>query len=177
MAGMYENVLPPAQRKHRSGKPLIFSLVAIAVIVLFVTIYPVVGIISHQHQYKQFIKELSTYTTQAYYKQTLRAEVDGVSLRVTGDNAYVVYNALSALGAGQFAGQPPQEQPDATLYYGDQAVMKLRDVPLNNSTGRSSGVYVEFQGLENHFSYVVNGKDMGYFSTALSPEKNPLWEE
>ena len=63
------------------------------------------------------------------------------------------------------------------LYYGDQAVMKLWSVALSQADRRPSGVYVEFDGPEGDFSYIINGKDMSYFSAALSPEKNPAWEE
>ena len=61
--------------------------------------------------------------------------------------------------------------------WGDEAVMKLWSVALSESDRRPSGVYVEFDGPEGDFSYIINGKDMSYFSAALSPEKNPAWEE
>lgn len=116
MPGMYDQVLPQKQRRARSGKPIIGLIVALAVVVLVACMVPVARTLAHQYQYKQFISALSSQTTRAYYKGNLRAEVDGASLRITGDNAYVVYNAISALGPGQIAGAPPQEEPDARLY-------------------------------------------------------------
>lgn len=177
MADMYQHISPPKQHKTASGKGKLLLLVSIAVVVLLACIIPATRILAHQYGYKQFISALSSQTSRAYYKQNLRAEVDGVSLRVTGDNAYVVYSAMAALGAGKFGDEAPQEKPDAVLYYGIQAVMKLWDVPLSGTDTYSRGVYVEFESSETSFSYIMTGKSMDYLMTALAPDKNPLWEE
>lgn len=177
MSGMYDQILPEGEHRAKSGKVQLGLIVTLAVVVLALCMVPAVRILVHQYQYKQFVSSLSEQTTRAYYKENLRAEVDGVSLRITGDNAYVIYSAMSALGAGQIAGAPPQEEPDARLYYGTIATMDLWDVPLSGDGGRSRGVYVEFHSDEVDFSYILNGTDMNYLMKALSPEKNPLWEE
>lgn len=177
MSGMYDQILPQGQHRAKSGKVKLGLIVALAAVVLVLCMVPMVRILSHQYHYKQFISSLSEQTTRAYYKENLRAEVDGVSLRITGDNAYVIYNAMSALGAGQIAGAPPQEEPDARLYYGAFATMDLWDVPLSGYGGRSRGVYVAFHSNEEDFSYILNRTDMDYLMGALSPAKNPLWEE
>lgn len=177
MSGMYDRVLPQKQHRARSGKVKLGLIVAVAGVVLVLCLFPVVRTLVHQYQYKQFVSSLSQQTTRAYYKENLRAEVDGVSLRITGDNAYVLYNAMSALGAGQIAGAPPQEEPDACLYYGTFATMNLWDVSLSGDGGRSRGVYVAYHSDEVDFSYILNRTDMDYLMGALSPEKNPRWEE
>ena len=176
MADLYEQITPPQQRKAPSGTWKLMVLLAIGLLLLLLCIVPVARILGHQYGYKRFVSALSTQTYQCYYQDNLRAEVDGTSLRITGDNAYVVYNAISALGPGKLPGNPPQEPPDAVLYYGDEAMMKLWSVALSQADRRPSGVYVEFDGPEGDFSYIINGKDMSYFSAALSPEKNPAWE-
>lgn len=176
MSGMYDQILPQGQHRVKSGKAKLGLIVALAVVVLVLCMVPVVRLLSHQFHYKQFVSSLSEQTSRAYYTEDLRAEVDGVSLRITGDNAYVIYNAMSVLGAGQIAGAPPQEEP-ARLYYGTFATMDLWDVPLSGDGGRSRGVYVQFHSDEVDFSYVLNGTDMDYLMGALSPKKNPLWEE
>ncbi len=177
MSGMYDQILPQEQHRAKSGKVKLGLIVALAVVVLVLCMVPMVRILAHQYHYKQFVSSLSEQTTRAYYKENLRAEVDGASLRITGDNAYVIYNAMSALGAGQIAGAPPQEEPDARLHYGTFATMDLWDVPLSGDGGRSRGVYVEFHSNEVDFSYILNRTDMDYLMGALSPEKNTLWEE
>ena len=177
MSGMYDQILPQEHHRAKSGKAKLGLTVALAAVVLILCMVPVVRILFHQFYYKQFVSFLSEQTTQAYYKENLRAEVDGVSLRITGDNAYVIYNAISGPGAGQIAGAPPKEEPDARLYYGTIATMDLWDVPLSGDGGRSRGVYVEFRSNEVDFSYILNRTDMNYLMGALSPEKNPLWEE
>ena len=177
MSGMYENILPARERKSRSGKPLILALVAIAVMVLAVTMYPGVRIMFHQYQYKQFVSQLSECTTRAYYKENLRAEVDGQSLRIDPDNVYGVYNILSALGSGMVPGQRPDEVPEATLSYGDEATMRLWDVPLNDPNGRSNGVYVEFHSNKTDFSCILNRTDISYLMQYLSPENNSPWKD
>lgn len=177
MSGMYDQILPHEQHRAKSGKVKLGLIVALAVVVLVLCMVPVVRLLSHQFHYKQFVSSLSEQTSRAYYTEDLRAEVDGVSLRITGDNAYVIYNAMSVLGAGQIAGAPPQEEPDARLYYGSFATMDLWDVPLSGDGGRSRGVYVEFHSDEVDFSYILNRTDMDYLMGALSPQKNPLWEE
>ena len=177
MSGMYDQILPQKQRRAKSGRVKLGLVVALAGVVLVLCLFPVVRTLVHQYQYKQFISTLSEHTTRAYYKEDLRAEVDGASLRITPDNAYVIYNAMSVLGAGQIAGAPPQEEPDARLYYGTFATMDLWDVPLSGDGGRSHGVYVEFHSNEVDFSYILSRIDMDYLMEALSAEKNPLWEE
>lgn len=177
MSGMYDQILPHEQHRAKSGKVKLGLIVALAVVVLVLCMVPMVRLLSHQYHYKQFISSLSEQTSRAYYTEDLRAEVDGVSLRITGENAYVIYNAMSVLGAGQIAGAPPQEEPDVRLYYGTFATVDLWDVPLTGDGGRSRGVYVEFHSDEVDFSYILNRTDMDYLMGALSPEKNPLWEE
>lgn len=177
MSGMYDQILPQGQHRAKSGKVKLGLIVALAVVVLALCMAPAVRILVHQYTYKQFVSSLSEQTNRAYYKGNLRAEVDGASLRITGDNAYVIYSAMSALGARQIAGVPPQEEPDARLYYGTFATMDLWDVPLTGDEGRSRGGYVEFHSDEVDFSYILNGTDMDYLMGALSPKKNPLWEE
>ena len=177
MPGMYDQILPQKQRRAKSGRVKLGLIVALAAVVLVFCLLPVVRTLAHQYQYKQFISSLSEQTSRAYYEENLRAEVDGASLRITPDNAYVIYNAMSVLGAGQIAGAPPQEEPDARLYYGTFATMDLWDVPLSGEGGRSRGVYVEFHSDEVDFSYILNRTDMDYLMGALSPKKNPLWEE
>ena len=175
MADLYEQINRPQQPKALSGRWKLWAVLAVALVILLLCMVPVARILGHQYSYKQFVSALSNQTYQCYYQDDLRAEVEGVSLRITGDNAYTVYNAISALGAGKLPGAQPQETPDAVLYYGDQAVMKLWSVALSESDSRSHGVYVAFDGPEGDFSYIINGKDMSYFSAALSPEKNPAW--
>ena len=50
-------------------------------------------------------------------------------------------------------------------------------MPLSGDGGHSRGVYVAFHSDEVDFSYILNRTDMNYLMKALSPEKNPLWEE
>ena len=176
MPGMYDQVLPKKQHRTRSGKAKLGLIVALAGVVLALCLIPVVRTLAHQYQYKQFVSALSEQTSRAYYKQNLRAEVDGMSLCITGDNAYLIYNAMSALGPGQIAGAPPQEEPDARLYYGTFATMDLWDVPLSGDGGRSHGVYVKFHSNAVDFSYILNRTDMDYLMSALSPETNPAWD-
>lgn len=172
MADLYEQITPPQQRKAPSGKWKILVLLAIGLLLLLLCIVPVARILGHQYGYKRFVSALSTQTYQCYYQDNLRAEVDGTSLRITGDNAYVVYNAISALGPGKLPGTPPQETPDAVLYYGNEAVMQLWDV----STDDTSRVYVSFDGPDRDFSYIIGEKGLEYLMKPLSPDQNPAWE-
>lgn len=172
MADLYEQITPPQQRKAPSGKWKLLVLLAIGLLLLLLCIVPVARILGHQYGYKRFVSALSTQTYQCYYQDNLRAEVDGTSLRITGDNAYVVYNAISALGPGKLPGSPPQETPDAVLYYGNEAVMQLWDV----STDDTSRVYVSFDGPDRDFSYIIGEKGLEYLMKPLSPDQNPAWE-
>ncbi len=172
MSGMYENVVPRNQRHPHSKRGWLVAIVVVAVVVLAACVYPVARTLLHQYQYKQFLAALSSQTTQVYAKNNLRAEVDGTSLRITQDNAYTIYNTMVALGAGSVAGQAPEDEPNATLYYGDQAVMQLWDV----STDDTSRVYVSFDGPDRDFSYIIGEKGLEYLMKPLSPDQNPAWE-
>lgn len=176
MSGMYENILPQNQRKHRSGKPLIFLLVALAVAVLAACVLPVGRTMLHQYHYKQFISQLSQYTTQTYYKDTLQAQVDGQTFSVSGDNAYGVFNIIAAMGPCLLSDRRPDQAPDAALTYGDSTTMDLWDVDLSDSDGRSRGIYVEFHSPELDFSYLINRTDMDYMMIYLAPENNSAAE-
>jgi len=83
-----------------------------------------------------------------------------------------IYNTMVALGTGSVAGQAPEEEPVATLYYGDQAVMQLWDM----STDKTSRVYVSFDCPDLDFSYIIGEKGMDYLMKPLSPDQNPAWE-
>lgn len=172
MSGMYENVVPRHQRQPHSKRGWLVAIVVVAVVVLAACVYPVARALLHQYQYKQFLSALSSQTTQVYTKGNLRAEMDGTSLRISGDNAYAIYNTMVALGAGSVAGPTPQEEPNATLYYGNQAVMQLWDV----STDNTSRVYVSFDSPDQDFSYIIGEKGMEYLMKPLSPNQNPAWE-
>lgn len=171
MSGMYENVVPRNQRQSHSRRGWLVAIVVVAVVVLVACVYPVARTLFHQYQYKQYLAALSSQTTQVYANNNLRAEVDGVSLRITPDNAYTVYNTMVALGTGAVAGKAPEETPVATLYYGDQAVMQLWDV----SSDGTSRVYVSFDGPDLDFSYIVGEKGMEYLMKPLSPDQNLAW--
>lgn len=171
MSGMYDNVVPRNQRTPHSKQGWLVAIVVLAVVVLAACVYPVARTLLHQYQYKQFLSALSSQTTQVYTKNNLRADVDGSSLRITPDNAFAIYNTMVALGAGSVAGQAPEEEPDATLYYADQAVMQLWDV----STDNTSRVYVSFDGPDLDFSYIIGEKGMEYLMKPLSPDQNPAW--
>ncbi len=175
MADLYEQITPPHQRKASSGRWKLLVVLGVALVILLLCIVPVARVLGHQYGYKRFVAALSDQTYQCYYQDNLRAEVDGASLRITGDNAYEAFNVLSAMGAGKLPGDPPKEAPDAVLYYGDEAVMKLWDMTLGDEI-YPTGVYVSFDSPDASFSYIMK-KDIRYLLILLSPEKNPAWEE
>ncbi len=126
MSQLYDKVTRPADRPKRlKNSKWLFLLLAAAAVILLVWVLSVYGTLSLRPRFYDFVSDLSNSTTYAYEHNTLRAEADGAAARVTGDNAYAFYHALSVASPSKFLRSPPKEPASLTLDYGDGSRLQL----------------------------------------------------
>lgn len=130
-----------------------------------------------QMRFRAFVSDLSDSTTYAYRNDCLRAEIDGVSVRVTGENMYQIYNAIVSAGPGRL-GSAPDEAPAALLDYGDGSRMEVWSVRLvNSSTDLEYGLFLRYTGPEGSvYAYDTDQLALSAVTHCLSPYCNQLWE-
>ena len=96
MSDMYEKVSRPERRPRRGRGIALGIALAAAVLAIGVWLLSVFGVLSVRPKFYQFVSALSDSTIYAYDNHTLRAEGNGQSVRVSGDNAYAIYRGMSA---------------------------------------------------------------------------------
>lgn len=178
MDNLYQNVIPSARRKAPHGRRTLPILIAIVLLIAVICLFPLVRMMVHQAQYKEFVTLLSTATYRTSPTQVLTAQVEGQTLSVGQDNAYGLYGAIVKQGPCYISNEQPQREPDVRLSYGIYGTMDLWGVPLENDPNDfSSGVYIHFTSeTENvDFSYIMVGDPLpDLISRYLSPELNSI---
>lgn len=141
MSDLYEKVARPAERpKRRKNSMWMFLLLAAAVVVIVIWVLSVYGTLSLRPRFYDFVSALSNSTVYAYENGSLRSEADGETARVTSDNAYAFYNALTVFSPSQLLRKPPSAPADLILDYGDGSRLQLWQME-------------ESQGYGFHLSY------------------------
>ena len=175
MSDLYIKIHHDEQREKRHLPiPVIvaIALAALALIALLI-LRPTMS----YRRYVAFLESLSADTTYAYANDSLRCErADQPPLRLTGENAYAVYNKLVAAGQGSFGGEAP-EGGGVLLDYGNGATLELWPKTFSGS-GRRDGLMVRYTDAEGKTTVVsTNRTAYSYFSVLFSPSHNPLWDE
>lgn len=181
MDNMYQNIIPSNQRKAPRGRRTLGILLGIVLLVALICLFPLVRIMIHQNDYKQFVSALSTATYRTSTTGVLTAEIDGTTISIQKDNVYGLYGVIVKQGPCYIANEQPQREPDVHLTYGIFGTMDLWDVPLENDpNGFTSGVYIQFTSTTEeklNFSYIMVGKPLrDIMSLYLSPELNSIVE-
>ncbi len=121
----------------------------------------------------RFVGDLSDSTTYAYQHDCLRAELDGQSVQVSGDELYQIYAVISNAGPGRL-GWAPEEAPAALLDYGDGSYMQLWSVKLDNSsTSREYGLFLRYVDQEGRaYAYATDQLSLGEVTVYLAPSRD-----
>lgn len=174
MSDLYAKVTrtkgPDQPSKRRRGAGIYIALVC-AVIVLIVLFLILLRVFSLRPQFSDFVADLSNSTSFTYRRDTLRAEFDGQTVSITGENAYAVYNTLTVRTPSGFLRSVPDGEPDITLDYGNGSILRLW---ASDRAGRPYGIRLSFtSGDGDQYLFRMDSVDMGSLRNMLSPENNP----
>lgn len=126
MSDMYEKVSRPERPappgagdspRHCSGSGCLGHRSVVAV-----RLWRFVGV---RPKFYQFVSALSDSTIYAYDNHTLRAEGNGQSVRVSGDNAYAIYRGMSAWSPTGLPRRLPAGEADLALDYGEGTCLQV----------------------------------------------------
>ncbi len=144
MSDMYEKISRPEERPRRRRGAMIFVLLAAALAALLLVAVLAWNYLSIRPQFYRFVSAVSESTTYAYEHECLRSEIDGASFRVSRDNTYSIYGALSVWTPGRVLHQPPEGEPALRLDYGDGGVLLAWQMVDGDGQTRAHGVCVQF---------------------------------
>ena len=120
--GMYARILSE-RRPHRS-RVLTVAVTACSALILTM-IFLFAWSIRYQLRFRAFVGDLSESITYAYAHDSLRADVDGERIRVSGENMYKIYNYIVLGGSGREKRAVPEEPWAVSLDFGDGATLRL----------------------------------------------------
>ena len=123
MADIYDHVTPFEKRRRFSKEKLILYIV-IVLVILFIVGFILVRLAGYQSRVREFRSLLSNSTVYAFDNDCLRADIDGQSIRVSGEHAYDIYQFMSVRSLGRNALFTPRSEP-VTLDYGDGSILRL----------------------------------------------------
>ena len=170
MPDFYDMVTPPEKRKNSSREKLILSIL-LALVVLLSVGFVLVRLAGYKTRVREFRAQLSESTVYAYENDCLRAEINGQSIRVTGEHAYDIYQFMSVRSLGRNTLFTPSGEP-ATLDYGDGSVLQMWP------DRKASGIYLRFQSAGGK-TFLFHSPDMRLNDIEgryLSLSKNAPWE-
>lgn len=128
---------------------IVTSLIVITAFMFISVIY----LMGCNRRFLAFISNLSNSTTYAYEHESLMAEINGKTYKISGKNMYGIFAYIAFSKSGRESGKLPEGTP-VVLEYGDGAVLKLWDLPDNQSvTGHILFIYYTNPNGYN-FSYI-----------------------
>lgn len=149
MDGIYANI----RINHSTKKDTRIWIIVTALIFLFAfMLISIVWFLGYHGRFTKFVGKLSASTTYAYDNDSLTAEVNGETYRVSADNMYGIFGYLSLNNSGRESNKIPEGEP-VTLDYGNGTIMKLWDISAGNG---HHYLYVQYTDL--------NGKIYSYIS-------------
>ena len=169
MADFYDMVTPPEQRSRRSREKIVIISV-IALLVVLVSGFTILRLAGYKTRVREFQMALNRSTIYCYNNDTLRAELDGDTVRITGDHAYDVYQFMCVRSLGANALFVPNREA-VTLDYGDGALLEL----WADSSGQ--GIFLRFRSAEGRVCR-FHSKDMRLDDLCkryLALSKNEPW--
>lgn len=177
MSDMYEKVSRPAERPKRRRGTAVFVLLAAAVLALILWVLSAYGILSVRPRFYQFVSAISDSTVYAYENGTLRSEMDGQSARVSGDNTYSLYHALSVMTPTRVLSAAPDGPADLILDYGDGSVLSLWRM-TGNDQSQSRGIDLLFEtGDGQRYLFECKTDNLSPLRAWASLDRNEPWEQ
>ena len=132
------------RKPFRIDKPLI-AAVLLCLAAAAPVVYLIFSSVIYQRGYREFVYQLSVSTVHATDHNTLKAEQNGDTVRVSHQNAYTIF-ALFTEEHPKLRRETPGDAPDLILDYGNGAVMECWEVRLEDTASRRHGVFWCFTG-------------------------------
>lgn len=153
MVDMYAKV--NKDRKIKKDSKFNYIISAVIVIMMFVVL-SFAWAFGYHFRFHSFVSGLSNSTTYAYNNDTLIAEIDGKSMKISGENMYGIYSYISITGSGKERKTPPDGEP-IILSYGDGSVLKLWDEAGKDNPGRHN-LFLQYTNIDGEiYSYLSYG--------------------
>lgn len=182
--GMYDQVRSEQERKRDSSK---ITLIIVATLLMVAVLMTIIGYpVYLSRKASSFLEDFSAGTVYAYENDSLRAEVDGVSTRVNGEEIYNLYRLISMLSYGNIKFRTPDGEK-IFLDYGDGSTMEIWTAEIRHkdyesvdlfNPGRDIGVFIRFTSPEGRrYSIETNRFTYDDFAARVGAGRNPLWNE
>lgn len=173
---MYEVINKKEKKKKSAEWPLIAGLGACFLVILIVVL-SIIWSGWYQRRYWRFVGDLSESITYAYENDCLQVNMDDRKIRMSGDNAYKLYDIITSCGPGK-VGTAPKEEAVVTLDFGDGSLLNMWSVKLvNSSTDRIYGVFVQYIDAEGRvYSYDTDQISVEKVLQYCRLENNQEWE-
>ena len=124
------------EKIRRDNKPSCdITFISIVTSLLVITAFLFISVIylmGCNRRFLTFISNLSNSTTYAYEHESLTAEINGKTYKISDKNMYCIYAYKAFSKSGRESRKLPEGTP-VVLDYGDGAVLKLWDLPDDQS--------------------------------------------
>lgn len=164
MSGLYDRVSTEDQRKKQQKKNrsrVLGVWLSVASIALAVVVAAAAWSAVCSRRNWAFRSDFSDSTYFAYQKDCLRADYQGKSVRVDGEDIYGIMNYVNYAGGPPTPAQRrftvPEEAPLLYLDYGDGSTLEFWNVPYGDGVGAQLR-YTDADG--GRYSYVTDRYDL-----------------
>lgn len=151
MSDLYEKI-------RRNNKPpcdiTFISILASLFVITAFLIISVIYLMGCNRRFLAFVSNLSNSTVYANEHESLIAEINGKTYKISEKNMYGIYAYIALSKSGRESWKLPEGMPSVMLDYGDGAVLKLWDLPDDQSvTGNILFIYFT-DSNGGKFSYI-----------------------
>lgn len=167
----------PKAAKPKSRRFDVPIVIAILICVALAT--PILALIvrslSYQLNFRSFTAAISDATVYCYENDSLGAELTEDAVRVSGENAYLLY-ALFTDSPAKPRRSVPKETPAVHLDYGNGATLDCWQVRLEENADRWYGVLWHFTDPEGkRWTYDTDDFGLQDVQRLVSPSQNEPW--
>ena len=168
------NKIPSSIKKYR-GTPGFYVLLFLAALLVFSITFLIGSGIRFQFRYREFVHALSDATVYCYENNSLQAQLEEDTVRVSGTNAYDLYFLFSKKQAKSRL-TAPEEAPGLVLDYGNGALLECWSCKMDDSARRTYGVFWRFTSPEGDV-WMYDTDDLGLYKIQriVSLEFNEPW--
>lgn len=168
------NKTVPSIKKYR-GTPGFYVLLAVSALLFCSIAILIASGMRFQFRYRAFVHALSDATVYCYENNSLQAQLEEDTVRVTGDNAYDLYFLFSKKQAKHRL-TAPEDAPDLVLDYGNGALLECWSCKMERSARRTYGVFWRFTSPDGTV-WMYDTDDLGLYKIQriVSAEYNEPW--
>lgn len=159
---------------RKIGKSHLF-LFLLFVAALLPIVYIIGSSMHYQLRYRSFVYALSDSTVYCYEHNSLQAQLETDTVRVSGDNAYDLYFLFTKKKAKHHTAAP-DTPPSLTLDYGDGSLLECWSWKMEPGARRTYGVFWRFTDSEgNVWMYDTDDLALNKIQRVVSLSLNEPW--